>query len=341
MRTGKIVLSNTHYAYTNVSGYTEIQDIMNKLLKFLLIIFVFEFNFQFGFCQKTLSEINRVISETKQGIPYVNIYFQNRQIGTITDSLGYFSIDQKTINRNINDTIVFSCLGYKVIKKAVKDIKNGNNIVLFKNSIMIPEFVVHPQNYKIQKYGYANSRTSMISLSGNPGDCLFVHIQNKGKPKEGIIESITFKLMDINTPDFYKVRLRFFSKKGDKFIINNIFKRPFIISDFPDKNLTIDLRRYNIPFTKKGIYVGLEWIVETGKIVNMNTDCKPRLKCTRKKDNNSFWVYDMKKDNFILFPEYVKRKFPNIQGMFRKIALESIPKIEISVAEVEKQKYNR
>jgi hypothetical protein len=308
---------------------------MIKFLKCLLIIVVLGLNYQLGFCQETVADRNRVVDKTKQGIPYVNIYFQNRQIGTITDLLGYFSIDQETINKNINDTIVFSCLGYKVIKKAVKDIKKGNNIVLSENAITMPELVVYPQKYKIRDYGYAKSRTSMLSLSGNPGDCLFVHIQNKGDFKKGIIENITFKLKDIKTPNFYKVRLRFFSKKGNEFIVNDVFKKPFIISDFPDKKLTIDLKEFNIPFTKDGVYVGLEWIVEVGKIVNMKANCKPRLKCTREKDNNSFWVYDMKRNNFIPFPEYIENEFPNVQGMFRKIVLESIPKIGISVAEFE------
>jgi hypothetical protein len=308
---------------------------MSKLLKYISIILVFAFMYQFGFCQEIDINKDRVVDKTKQGIPYVNIYFQDRQIGTITDSLGYFSINQETINKNISDTIIFSSLGYKIIKKAVRDIKKENIIVLTESSIIIPELVVYPTKYKIRNYGFLKSRTSILSLSGNPGDCLFVHIQNNSDFKKGIVESVTFNLKDVKTPDFYKVRLRFFLKKGNDFIVNEIFEKPFIISDFPDKELTIDLKEFNIPFSKDGIYVGLEWIVETGKTINMRVDCKPRLKCTRKNDNNSFWIYDLKKNNFIPFPEYVENEFPDIKGMFRKIVLESIPKIGITVAEFE------
>jgi hypothetical protein len=308
---------------------------MIKLLKCLSLIIVFGFINQLVFCQEKAANRNRVIDKSNQGIPYVNIYLQNRQVGMITDSMGYFSINQTLIDNNINDTIVFSSLGYKIIKESIKDIKEGNNIILSENSITIPELLVYPKKYKFRDYGFLKSRTSLLSLSGNPGDCLFVHIQNKNDFKEGIVESVTFKLKDVKTPDFYKVRLRLFLKQGDDFIVNDVFEKPFVIADFPEKSLTIDLKKFNIPFSKDGVYVGLEWIIETGKPVNMKVNCKPRLKCTRKKDNNSFWVYDMKKDKFIPFPLYVKNEFPDIQGMFRKIALESIPKIGITIAEFE------
>ena len=308
---------------------------MGNQLKYLSFIVIFAFYYQSGFCQEIDIKPNRVIDKTKQGIPYVNIYFQDRQIGTITDSMGYYSFNQEIINKNINDTIVFSSLGYKIIKKAIKDIKRESVIMLTDNSITIPELVVYPTKYKNRNYGFLKSRTSILSLSGNPGDCLFVHIQNKEDFKKGILESVTFKLKDVKTPDFYKVRLRFFRKKGNDFIVNEIFEKPFIISNFPDKKLTIDLKEFSIPFSKDGVYVGLEWVVETGKTINMKADCKPRLKCTRKNDNNSFWVYDLKKNKFIPFPKYVENEFPDIKGMFRKIVLESIPKIGITVAEFE------
>ena len=85
---------------------------MNKRLKLLFLIISFGLNCQLGFCQEIKTNKSRVVDKAKQGIPYVNIYFQDRQIGTITDSLGYFSIDEETIIKNINDSIVFSCLGY-------------------------------------------------------------------------------------------------------------------------------------------------------------------------------------------------------------------------------------
>ena len=44
---------------------------------------------------------------TKEPIPYVNIYVKQTRRGTITDNKGYFMLKAE-----INDTLIFSCLGF-------------------------------------------------------------------------------------------------------------------------------------------------------------------------------------------------------------------------------------
>lgn len=64
-------------------------------------------------------------------IPYVNVYVKRTRYGTITDTSGHFIISAK-----LNDTIVFSVLGfdkkYIIINDSAKD--NSNPLILFLNT---------------------------------------------------------------------------------------------------------------------------------------------------------------------------------------------------------------
>jgi hypothetical protein len=59
----------------------------------------------------------RVIdADTKEGIPYSNVYFEGTTIGTSTDFEGYYELPTAAFH----DTLVASALGYALVKKKVK-----------------------------------------------------------------------------------------------------------------------------------------------------------------------------------------------------------------------------
>lgn len=68
-----------------------------------------------GFSQSTKIIGKIVDSKTKEPIPFVNIAMKGIQVGTITDFYGNYKIETKLIS----DTIIFSYIGYKQVKRKV------------------------------------------------------------------------------------------------------------------------------------------------------------------------------------------------------------------------------
>ncbi|WP_420401696.1 S41 family peptidase [Flagellimonas sp.] len=68
-------------------------------------------------------------SLTRAEIPYVNIYFQKSNAGTSSNGGGNFSI--QISRQNLSDTLVFSAIGYKLLKLSVKEVINRPSQTFF------------------------------------------------------------------------------------------------------------------------------------------------------------------------------------------------------------------
>ena len=78
-------------------------------------------------------------------IEYTNIYIKNRNIGSMTNANGNFAV--KLPRGSSNDSIYFSCIGYKPLHKKIGDMHpEGNIIDLEVNSIQLKEIKVKPIN---------------------------------------------------------------------------------------------------------------------------------------------------------------------------------------------------
>jgi hypothetical protein len=74
-------------------------------------------------------------------LPFTNIYFLNTTIGTVSDTLGRFSIK----SRQHNDTLVFSQLGYNMLKVYVEKGKTYHLIIrLDENTRVLNEVTIKP-----------------------------------------------------------------------------------------------------------------------------------------------------------------------------------------------------
>lgn len=94
-----------------------------------------------------------VLSEsTKEPIAYASVGVINRNLGTVADTLGNFSL--KAPAEFINDSIRISSIGYVAKTFAVKDIKNiHDTIFLADDVLMLNEVVVKPQRIKHKTAG--------------------------------------------------------------------------------------------------------------------------------------------------------------------------------------------
>ncbi len=95
---------------------------------------------------------------TGEPLPYVNVYVKKSRIGTITDTSGYF-----LLSASINDTIIFSSLGYDKKYVILTDSATDNNkpLVVFMDS-KIYELksveVIALRKYKQLEYEITNMR---------------------------------------------------------------------------------------------------------------------------------------------------------------------------------------
>ncbi len=81
-----------------------------------------------------------VDADTKEGLPFSNVYFLGTTIGVSTDVDGHYEIESKTFH----DTLAASALGYDILKKALKrDSVQTIDFYLSSGSFELQEVVVH------------------------------------------------------------------------------------------------------------------------------------------------------------------------------------------------------
>lgn len=90
--------------------------------------------------------VGRIIdAETKQAIPYVNIGVFQKNIGTVSDENGKFEL-KFSGNSIATDSIVFSHLGYQILKFAPSQLDNSlGDIPLYPASTLLQEVSIKPK----------------------------------------------------------------------------------------------------------------------------------------------------------------------------------------------------
>lgn len=101
-----------------------------------------------GFLSVLSGYSRTVLSEsTREPVIYASVGVINRNLGTVTDTLGNFSLSIPS--EFVSDSIRISSIGYVAKTFAVKDIKNvPDTIFLADGAILLNEVVVRPQRIK-------------------------------------------------------------------------------------------------------------------------------------------------------------------------------------------------
>lgn len=80
-------------------------------------------------------------------VEFTSVYIKDRNIGTMTNVDGNFTI--KLPEKSLNDTVYFSCIGYKPIRKRVSEISKVNNTILLEvSAFQLKEVKVKPVDPK-------------------------------------------------------------------------------------------------------------------------------------------------------------------------------------------------
>ena len=215
------------------------------------------------FSKIAFTQINGVIvnANTKEKIPFVNIWVENENTGTTSNEKGYFILD---VDRT--KTIIFSAIGFE--KLAIKGSNIKNIVVLKPKIIEFPEIFIEPTNQnkelvigkfkksKIRDYFGGGTKPWIIAR-------YFPYNSNYSKTK--FLNKICILTKSFIKNANFKIRLYAVNEKGEpKGYIYN--KNILGIAKKGKKITEINLRNLNIEFPKKGFFIAVEWlIIESNK----------------------------------------------------------------------------
>lgn len=157
-------------------------------------------------------------SSTGKPVPFAGIYLYKTTIGTISDSLGSFSLNIP--KGRINDTLIVSSIGYSRFRQKISDYKNLKKIEIYLNdSIYLLEEVVaiaydyfETLKWQSKKRGV---KAKYLTFSTNDIDNVsnFIKVMRSqfGKSKD---KGSLYRWKSANIPNFGKdnrISLRFFA----------------------------------------------------------------------------------------------------------------------------------
>lgn len=228
---------------------------MKSLLCTLICLILVAANTHTCYSRTVLSE------STGEPVIYASVGVINRNLGTVTDTLGNFSL--KIPTEFINDTIRISSVGYLPKTFAAKDINNiPDTIFLADDIIMLSEVVVKPQRIKHRTAGRKGAGGFIyIEIEGNraAGQGLATPLKVKDR---AWLKELGFTIMTEGRPlSKMKFRVNVYRKEDNGYILQN-FKPVYF--DYDKSRLVKGLFIYKFPeeimLDEGDYYVELEFL---------------------------------------------------------------------------------
>lgn len=217
-------------------------------------------------CASILPTYSRTVLSKSTGEPviYASVGVINRNLGTVTDSLGNFSL---SVPREFStDSIRISSVGYVAKTFAVKDIKSiPDTIFLDDDAIMLNEIVVKPQRIRHKTAGRKGS-----------GGFIYINVEGYKAAGQGLatplkvkerawLKKLGFTIIvsdnKIKPLSHMKFRINVYRKDGDDNILQNI--RPiyfdYDISQLDDGSFTYTFPE-DIMLDEGDYYIELEFL---------------------------------------------------------------------------------
>lgn len=203
-----------------------------------------------------------VLSETtREPVVYASVGVINRNLGTVADTLGHFSL--KIPAEFINDSIRISSIGYIAKTFAVRDIKNiPDTIYLADDVMMLNEVVVKPQRTKHKIAGRKGA-----------GGFLYIEVEGDKAAGQGLatplnvkerawLKELGFTILTENRPlSKMKFRVNIYRKEDKEYILQNF--NP-IYFDYDKSQLDKGLFIYKFPeeimLDEGNYYIELEFL---------------------------------------------------------------------------------
>lgn len=228
--------------------------------------------------ETTAMQLHGVVKDKDSGfyLSYVSIGIQNKGIGTVSDSTGKFSIQIE--QEQLNDSLLFSIVGYESKKIAVRDmISAGANVVIvLQQKITQLSEITIGQHQVVETVGrQSNSKAVQFSfINKNAKEtCLGSEIGMKIKPDKlpAMIQDFNWNLSGNNLASI-KFRINVYSLKNN--FPDTLITRDEIYVDVTNAKTgwnKIDLTPYQI-IVKDDFVISLEWVENS-----VSTTVKPQV----------------------------------------------------------------
>lgn len=288
--------------------------------KYITVLFILTISFLSK--SQILLKGKIIDKDTKTPVPYSTILEKNSSFGTIADSNGYFNL---SINESLynTDTLIISAIGYS--SRIIESHELKDTLYLIKNIYELPEVLVHDSKIHSKSLGVKRlaSKTGSFGIWGQSSAQIVLFIPNNNKLKAWV-KSVSFHIKKNRGVPNTPFRIRIFDKNIDsEQPYKDILNKSIIISG--DKNggwVTANIDSLRIPFSKNGIFVGMEWLYDDnnyhytrdfkGKVMNGFGQC---ISITNNIAEHRTWVRDLIKHDWILrdwwYSDYKRKKHPN------------------------------
>lgn len=198
-------------------------------------------------------------NNSKLPIQYVNIGIEGKDIGTVSDSAGFFSLCIS--QENLSETVVFSIIGYEPFRMSINDLKKSDGrVYLNQGNVELNEIVIRPDK----------RQSTELGIKGLGYLCVGFNNAEKGYEIGSMLHSDSKSLLTgckisfvqkIITPG-YKFRLNVYSIKDGVF--TNILGEMIIAGS--EDLVKLDKGSYFIDLKKYGIVVDGDFLIAIEKI---------------------------------------------------------------------------
>lgn len=204
-------------------------------------------------------QISGIVKDSVSGeaIPYVNIWIENKEIGTSSDKDGRFTINDE----DKDATLVFSAVGYTTKKE--KCTTANQPVYLIPKVTELPEVVVSNRQHS-ETYVIGSIKRSQIKSNFGANDkpwivAKFFPYETK-YAKTPFLKSIRFSSDSKTSGAIVNVRLY---DKGEDGKPGNYLTSENILVTVPKgkKIVTVNLEEYHISFPSNGFFIGFERLI--------------------------------------------------------------------------------
>lgn len=237
------------------------------------ILLVVSFLFLVNYVKAQEVEVRGTVqSDSGLALGYVNIGIVGTPIGTVSDSIGNYKLFVDNVKELLNDSLVFSSIGYEtriIFLKREQDL-GSLNVELKSVVENLEEVVISKNNKKSFSIGKSKTNTKStvnFAISKAKNQNLGSEIGKKFKISSRKDVHLTNFEFYISYNDFDNVKFRINIYSLKKGIPNKILNTENIIIDVTDKKtgwIEVDLYDYNI-ITKNNVAVCVEWIEHSKK----------------------------------------------------------------------------
>lgn len=199
--------------------------------------------------------------ETDLPLAYVNIGIPLKNVGTVSDASGSFTLSIEEAFQS--DTLVFSILGYEPLHMPIASLKEKAVIRLSPKSYTLSPVEILSESRKQKTVGNTSTAKNMILELG--GNKLGNELGSLIRIKKGRAILQNFQVNIVKNPySKVKFRLNLYHVKGGQ--PDTAILQENIIVEFKRSKgmLTVDLSAYDI-IVESDFIISLEWIEELGK----------------------------------------------------------------------------